>query len=201
MSHNVLLATWNESAKAKALDNFTQLKNQYIKNIHEITIIERQPGGGFKIINQTNPDQDNGIWSGSLVGFLIGILGGPLGIVLGLTAGALIGSSYDIDHERDDLAVLGRISKALPIGTIGVIVDIFEESEQIADEFFKKSDATLYRWDYDEVEAEIEATVETWEETSRLANHALKEKKKVEHKEKRKEKWEAFKAHFHKSQK
>lgn len=199
MSHHILLATWDESSKAKALDSFTQLKNQYIKNIHEVTIVERQADGSFKILNQVNPDQDNGIWSGSLVGFLIGILGGPLGIVVGLTAGALIGSTYDIDHEKEDLAVLGRISTALPIGTIGVIVDIFEESEQIVDDFFQKTNATLYRWDYDEVEAEIEATAETWEETSRLVNLSLKEKKKEEFKEIRKQKWEKFKAQFHKT--
>lgn len=198
MAHHILLATWNELSKAKALDSFTQLKAKYIQNIHEITIVTRQQDGSFKIINQDNPDQDNGIWNGSFVGFLVGILGGPLGIVLGLTVGALIGSSHDIDHEKTDLAVLGQISQALPIGSTGIIIDIFEESEQLVDDFFKQHEATLYRWDFDEVEAEIEASVETWQETSRLANLSLKEKKKTEHQARRKQKWQEFKAHFHK---
>lgn len=196
MAHNLVLVTWNNSAKA--FEGFTQLKDSPINNIHEASILQRQKDGRFKIEDQINPDQDNGIWSGSLIGALVGILGGPFGMILGFTAGALIGESYDIDHEESDLAVLGRISKALPSGETGLLIDIYEESEDFLDAFFQKSEATIYRWDYEEVQAEIEASVEAWQETQRVANITLKEKKKAEHKAHRKEKWDAFKAHFHK---
>ena len=128
----------------------------------------------------------------------IGILGGPFGVILGFTAGALIGESFDIDHEKEDLAVLGRISQALPVGATGLLIDIYEETEDFLDAFFQKTGATIYRWDYDEVQSEIEASLEAWQESQRIANITLKEKKKSEHRLHRKEKWDAFKAHFHK---
>ena len=197
MSHNLVLVTWDESSKA--FESFNQLKNSSVHKIHEISLLRRQQDGRFKIEDQINPDQDNGIWSGSLIGALVGVLGGPFGIILGFAAGALIGESYDINNEKSDLAVLGRISQALPIGTVGILIDAYEESESYLDAFFEASEVTIYRWDYDEVQAEIEASVEAWNETQRIANLTLKEHKKAEHKAKRQEKWDAFKAHFHKA--
>jgi uncharacterized membrane protein len=197
MSHNLVLVTWDESSKA--FESFNQLKNSSVHKIHEISLLKRQQDGRFKIEDQINPDQDNGIWSGSLIGALVGVLGGPFGIILGFAAGALIGESYDINNEKSDLAVLGKISQALPIGTVGILIDAFEESESYLDAFFEASEVTIYRWDYDEVQAEIEASVEAWNETQRIANLTLKEHKKAEHKAKRQAKWDAFKAHFHKA--
>ena len=197
MSHNLVLVTWDESSKA--FESFNQLKNSSVHKIHEISLLKRQNDGRFKIEDQINPDQDNGIWSGSLIGALVGVLGGPFGIILGFAAGALIGESYDINNEKSDLAVLGKISQALPIGTVGILIDAFEESESYLDSFFEASEVTIYRWDYDEVQAEIEASVDAWNETQRIANLTLKEHKKAEHKAKRQAKWDAFKAHFHKA--
>jgi uncharacterized membrane protein len=196
MSHNLVLVTWDESSKA--FESFNQLKNSSVHKIHEISLLKRQNDGRFKIEDQINPDQDNGIWSGSLIGALVGVLGGPFGIILGFAAGALIGESYDINNEKSDLAVLGKISQALPIGTVGILIDAFEESESYLDSFFEASEVTIYRWDYDEVQAEIEASVDAWNETQRIANLTLKEHKKAEHKAKRQAKWDAFKAHFSK---
>lgn len=135
MSHNLVLVTWDESSKA--FESFNQLKNSSVHKIHEISLLKRQQDGRFKIEDQINPDQDNGIWSGSLIGALVGVLGGPFGIILGFAAGALIGESYDINNEKSDLAVLGKISQALPIGTVGILIDAFEESESYLDAFLK----------------------------------------------------------------
>ncbi|WP_407308234.1 hypothetical protein [Acinetobacter sp.] len=195
MAHNIVLITWPESSHA--FENFSKLKNSPIQNINEITLLKRQENGQFKIEEQMNPDQDTGILSGSLVGALIGILGGPFGIILGFTAGALIGGAYDINNEKNDLAVLGKISQALPLGTAGLLIDIYEDSEEFLDALFEKTGATIYRWSFDDVQSEVEASVEAWHETQRIANQTLKEQKKAEHKAKRQAKWEALKAHFH----
>lgn len=195
MSHNIVLLTWEDSAKA--FEGYSKLEHSSLKKIHTITLLKRQENGQFKIQQQTNPDQDNGLWSGSVLGALIGILGGPLGIILGFTAGALIGESYDINHEKDDLAVLGKMSQALSFGKNGILVDLYEEDESYLDGLFTDTDATIYRWDFDDVQSEIESSVEAWQETQRVANLTLHNEKKAENHAKRKEKWEAFKAHFH----
>ncbi|SPL72508.1 DUF1269 domain-containing protein [Acinetobacter stercoris] len=199
MTHHILLATWSESSKA--YESFTQLKNADIGSINQTTIIERLADGSVKVQDQDGKALDANTWTGGLLGSLFGILGGPLGILLGFSTGALFGSFFDADQNSDDLAVLSKISQALPIGSVGLFIDIDEQNDKLADDFFKNSNATLYRWDYDEVEAEIEASVETWEEVNRQANLALKQQKKSENKEKRKQKWEEFKSKFHTSTK
>ncbi len=194
MTHHILLATWSESSKS--YQAFSELKNNPIDNINQSVIIERLEDGRFKVNDQNSDALDANTWGGGFLGSLLGILGGPLGILLGFTTGALVGSLFDADQNSDDLAVLSKISQALPVGTTGLFIDINEQDEKFADDFFNKNGATLYRWNYDEVEAEIEASVETWEEANRQANIALKEKKKAENKEKRQKKWQDFKAKF-----
>lgn len=194
MAHHILLATWSESSKV--YENFTQLKNAQIINIKQALIIERLPNGSFKIHDRDGNDVDANTWTGGLFGSLIGILGGPLGVLLGFTTGALIGSLSDADQYDESAAVLSKISQSLPVGSTALFLDVEEQDERLADDYFKANNAVLYRWDYDEVESEIEASVQTWEEVNRLANAALKEQKKEENKEKRKKKWNEFKAKF-----
>lgn len=196
MAHHILLATWNDSAKTYEI--FTQLKNADIGNIHQAMIVERTADGSIKIQDETNNTAGENTIDGGLIGSLIGILGGPLGLLLGFSAGALIGSLVDLDQGTDDQAILAKISQALPIGSTGLILNIEENAEQLANDYFAQSEATLLRWDYDEVEAEIEASVESWEQANRQANAALRDQKKAENKAKRQEKWNEFKAKFHK---
>lgn len=198
MKHNILLATWNDSAKA--YESFTQLKKADIGNINQAMIVERTVDGSFKIQDGSDNTTGENTLDGGLIGSLIGILGGPLGLLLGFSTGALIGSLADLDQGTDDQAVLSKISQALPIGSTGLILNIQEDNEQLANDYFAQSGATLLRWDYDEVEAEIEASVESWEQANRQANAALKEQKKAENKANRQAKWNDFKAKFHKKQ-
>ena len=188
MAHNIVLLTWNETSKA--FENFQKFKTVHLQNLHAVTLLKRQELGQLKVEEQINPHQDNGIWGGSLLGAIIGILGGPLGILLGFTAGAMIGASFDIDSEKDDLAILGKITQALPQGQVGILIDLHEEDETIINDLFTPTGASIYRWDFDDVQAEIEASVEAWQETQRIANLTLKQEKRAEHKAK----WEAFKA-------
>ena len=195
MAHNIILITWDEPSKA--FEGFNKLKNSPIQNINEITLLKRHENGNFKIEEQLGPRQDSGLVGGGLLGALIGILGGPLGIVLGFTAGALLGESYDINHEQDDMAVLTKISQALPEESTGLLIDAYEESEDFIDALFDKTGATIYRWSFDDVQSEIEASVEAWHESQRIANVTLKEQKQAEHKARRQAKWEALKSRFH----
>lgn len=194
MSHNLLLATWNDSAKA--FESFTKLKNSDVSNIKQSIIIERQTDGSIKVPDQINNSEGINTLGGSLLGSLFGILGGPLGILLGFGTGALVGSLFDADDFDADQAVLAKISQSLPVGTTGLFVELDEHDEKLADVFFKQQQATLARWDYDTVETEIEASVEAWQEANRVANHTLHEQKKAENKAKRQQKWADFKAKF-----
>ena len=69
MAHNIILVTWNESAQA--FENFSKFKDSRIKDINEVTLLKRQENGSFKIEEQIDPKQNNGILSGSLLGSLI----------------------------------------------------------------------------------------------------------------------------------
>lgn len=195
MSHNIVLLTWEDSAKA--FEAYSKLEHASLSKINAITLLKRQKTGQFKIEQQINPDQNSGLWSGGTLGLLIGILGGPFGIILGFTAGALIGGSYDINHEKEDLSILGRMSQVLDFGKNGILIDTYEDDESHLDALFSNTGATIYRWNFDEVQSEVESTVEAWQETQRIANLTLHNEKKAENHEKRKEKWQKFLEHFH----
>ncbi|NHB58185.1 DUF1269 domain-containing protein [Acinetobacter sp. 194] len=195
MAHHILLVTWRKSSKA--YESFIQLKNQQNININQAIVVKRADDGSIQIQDNQGNDVDSNTLFGGLFGSLIGILGGPLGVLLGFSTGALVGSLNDADEFDENAAVLSKISQLLPLGETALFVDLEEEDESIADEYFATTHATVYRWDYDEVEAEIEASVETWDEVKRLTNVALKQQKKDENKVNRKKKWQEFTSKFH----
>ncbi|QIO05584.1 DUF1269 domain-containing protein [Acinetobacter shaoyimingii] len=195
MAHHILLVTWRESSKA--YESFIQLKNQQNININQVIVVKRADDGSIQIQDNQGNDVDSNTLFGGLFGSLIGILGGPLGVLLGFSTGALVGSLNDADEFDENSAVLSKISQLLPLGETALFVDLEEEDESIADEYLATTHATVYRWDYDEVEAEIEASVETWDEVKRLTNVALKQQKKDENKVNRKKKWQEFTSKFH----
>ena len=192
MAHHILLASWDDSAKA--YEYFTKLTNASIGNINQASIVERLSDGKIKIHDENNSSDGVNTLGGGALGSLLGILGGPLGVLLGFSTGALVGTLFDADDFDDNQAVLAEISKALPVGFTGLVIDIDETDDKAACAYFKDAHAVVYRWDYDEVEAEIEASVEAIKEANRQANKVLKEQKKEENKVKRQEKWAAFKA-------
>lgn len=196
MSHNLILATWTDSSKA--FEAFSELKNSELSNIHQALVIQRQSNANFEIKEQLNNDYGSNTLGGGLAGSLLGILGGPLGVLLGFSSGALIGSLFDDDQALSSDSVLTTISKKLPLESTALLIDLDEVDEKVADKFFDSKQAILLRWDYATVEAEVEASVEAWDEAQRIAQKTLSEQKKAEHKEKRQQKWEAFKAKFHK---
>ena len=163
-----------------------------------MAVIERQKDGQLALNDGYSYTAGNNTVGGSLVGTLIGILGGPLGMLLGFSTGALLGSLADLDDVDSDEAVLAEISKRLPAGSTGLIIDLEEQDESVTDTLLSSHGGTIYRWDYDVVEAEIEASIEAWEQANKEANKILKEHRKEENKQKRQQKWADFKAKFKK---
>ena len=196
MSHNILLVTWITSSKA--YEAYSQVKNQITGNINQLAVIERQDDGKISINDGYSYTAGDNTVGGSIIGTLIGILGGPLGMLLGFSTGALIGSLADLDDADTDEAVLAEISKYLPIGSTGLIIDIEEQDENATDTLLRNLGATVYRWNYEVVEAEVEASIEAWEHANKEANKVLKEQRKEENKQKRQKKWADFKAKFKK---
>ncbi|MPW45833.1 DUF1269 domain-containing protein [Acinetobacter guerrae] len=196
MSHNILLLTWDNSSKA--YEAYSQVKNQITDNVYQLAVIERQTDGQLKVNDGYSYTAGNNTIGGGLVGTLIGILGGPLGMLLGFSTGALIGSLVDIDDAGTDEAVLTEISKLLPLGSTGLLIDLEEQDENVTDSILRGSGGAIYRWDYDVVEAEVEASIEAWEQANKEANKILKEQRKEENKQKRQQKWSEFKAKFKK---
>lgn len=190
MAHHILLASWDDSTKA--YDYFTKLTNSSIGNINQASIVERLSDGKIKIHDENNSSDGVNTLGGGALGSLLGILGGPLGVLLVFLQVLQSVPLFDADDFDDNQAVLAEISKALPVGFTGLVIDIDETDDKAADAYFKDAHAVVYRWDYDEVEAE--ASAEAIKEANRQAHKVLKEQKKEENKVKRQEKWAAFKA-------
>lgn len=195
MSRNIILVTWPDSAKA--YQEYSELKRANISGIQQAVIIERKEDGKLAI----NEGDSNtiGIKSlgGGLIGMLVGVIAGPLGMLLGFTTGALFGSIFDIKDISEDSTILSKLSQSFKLGTTGLLLDIEEEDTTAVDAYFAAKNATLQRWSYDEVKAEVEASISAWEQVNATAEQAIKEQKKAEHAEKRKEKWAEFKEKLH----
>lgn len=194
MTHTVLLATWQDSAKA--YEAFSEIRNSLFDGINNVVVLERQSDGQIQLKDLQNNSIADGALGGGLIGSLVGILGGPLGVLLGFSSGALIGSFADMSSAATDDAVLTKISMSLPVDSVGLLIDFNEESESVADAYFADKNASVQRWSYEEVEAEIEASAEAWNQAQREAKRIIREQKHEDKKQERKQKWEEFKAKF-----
>lgn len=78
-----------------------------------------------------------------------------------------------------------------------IIMVTWDDNAKAFEEYSKlKFSNYVERWSYAEVEAEIEATVQTWERIAEYADKEIKDQRRAENAEKRKQKWEEFKQKF-----
>lgn len=195
MARQIVVVTWQDSAQV--YQEYSQLKHANIAGIHQAAIVERGTDG--KIVIKEGDSAHIGALAidGGLIGLIIGILAGPLGMLLGFSTGALFGAILDLNHAHKDSSTLAQISAKFPINRTGIVIDIEESDETLVNAYFAAKGGSIQRWSYAEVQAEVEASVVAWEAVNLQVDSILREQKKAEHAEKRKKKWEEFKAKHH----
>ncbi|GAA1480227.1 hypothetical protein GCM10009624_06670 [Gordonia sinesedis] len=194
---NIILLTWAEPAKA--YQAFSRIRDVDFGGVtvEGSAVVERQSDGRLKVADGQDNELGLGTLGGSVLGTLIGLLGGPVGALLGFAGGALFGSIFDVGRAADSDSVVGEMSRALPPGHAGLLIEAEEVSPSGIDQFAADDGATVLRRPEDEVLDEIAAAEDAAEAAAWAADEKMRAAKREERKEKREERVAKLKARLH----
>ena len=177
---DLVLVTFKESSRT--YQAFSDLKLDSVNSaytIYQMAVVEKSEGRIIvKDSFDSGIDTTDDTWKGGLIGTVIGILGGPLGILLGGATGALIGNSIDAGDASDNASLLLTISDDLSEGQTGLVILVDESEPKPLDLRLNQYECRIYRWNADEIEAEIEHSQQVQAELQKEARQKMKEQRR-----------------------
>ncbi len=175
-TENVVVLSFKEESKAyQAMTVLKQLSAEGRIGLRSGSVITHDKDGKLRVEDaQMDMSLGSGMLVGGLVGSLVGILGGPLGVLLAGGAGAMIGANRDLESVRDDLSLVELVGKAIPIGSTGVIAEVFEPATEVIDTEMAKLDGSVTRRPASEVQAEVEQAQEVEEPARNEASRVMR---------------------------
>lgn len=154
---NVILVTFEDDGKAyeefnrlkdnEATADFTILEMAVVKNVDGAIMVP----DGF----QDGYDETDNTAFGGVIGAVVGLLGGPVGVLLGAGIGLVAGMAMDDKDIDDDDSLMEYCASELTPGATALVMLAKEDSEDTLDAQFDET-CIIYRWDADEVNAEVE---------------------------------------------
>ena len=154
---NVVLVTFEDEGKAyeefnrlkdnEATADFTILEMAVVKNVDGAIMVP----DGF----QDGYDETDNTAFGGVIGAVVGLLGGPVGVLLGAGIGLVAGMAMDDKDIDDDDSLMEYCASELAPGATALVMLAKEDDEDALDAQFDET-CIIYRWDADEVNAEVE---------------------------------------------
>ena len=154
---NVVLVTFEDEGKAyeefnrlkdnEATADFTILEMAVVKNVDGAIMVP----DGF----QDGYDETDNTAFGGVIGAVVGLLGGPVGVLLGAGIGLVAGMAMDDKDVDDDDSLMEYCASELAPGATALVMLAKEDDEDALDAQFDET-CVIYRWDADEVNAEVE---------------------------------------------
>lgn len=154
---NVVLVTFEDEGKAyeefnrlkdnEATADFTILEMAVVKNVDGAIMVP----DGF----QDGYDETDNTAFGGVIGAVVGLLGGPVGVLLGAGIGLVAGMAMDDKDVDDDDSLMEYCASELAPGATALVMLTKEDNEDALDAQFDET-CVIYRWDADEVNAEVE---------------------------------------------
>lgn len=154
---NVVLVTFEDEGKAyeefnrlkdnEATADFTILEMAVVKNVDGAIMV---PDG-----YQDGYDETDNTAFGGVIGAVVGLLGGPVGVLLGAGIGLVAGMAMDDKDIDNDDSLMEYCASELTPGATALVMLAKEDSEDALDAQFDET-CIIYRWDADEVNAEVE---------------------------------------------
>ena len=132
---------------ARNFQNFSLLKKigQVTADTHQMV-----PDG-----YQDGYDETDNTAFGGVIGAVVGLLGGPVGVLLGAGIGLVAGMAMDDKDIDDDDSLMEYCASELTPGATALVMLAKEDREDALDAQFDET-CIIYRWDADEVNAEVE---------------------------------------------
>ena len=100
-------------------------------------------------------DETDNTAFGGVIGAVVGLLGGPVGVLLGAGIGLVAGMAMDDKDVDDDDSLMEYCASELAPGATALVMLTKEDNEDALDAQFDET-CVIYRWDADEVNAEVE---------------------------------------------
>ena len=104
---------------------------------------------------QDGYDETDNTAFGGVIGAVVGLLGGPVGVLLGAGIGLVAGMAMDDKDIDDDDSLMEYCASELTPGATALVMLAKEDNEDALDAQFDET-CIIYRWDADEVNAEVE---------------------------------------------
>jgi uncharacterized membrane protein len=183
-SRDVIAVTFADDANAyEALSRLKELDSHNDIGVHGAAVVAREDDGKIVVKDQFGEDNYEGSVGGGLVGLLVGVLGGPLGILIGGATGLLVGSLFDEDEDDETDSALSEISKAIRVGSLGLLADVSERGPETIDAVMAHLNGTVVRRPTADVLTEVSDAEHAQAEAKKKARKELREAKQKKQKE------------------
>jgi uncharacterized membrane protein len=171
---NVIAVSFSEDANAyEALSRLKELDSKGDVGVRGAAVVVRDEDGKIVTKDQIGDESVEGTVGGGLVGLLIGVLGGPVGVLVGGATGVLVGSLFDEDDTDETESALADISKAIRVGSTGLLADVAEADPVAIDAVMANLGGTVLRRSAGDVQAEVAAAEEAQREAKKKARKEL----------------------------
>jgi uncharacterized membrane protein len=174
------------SAHANAFEALSRLKELDAKGdaaVRGAAVVERAEDGKIVTKDEFGEESVEGTVSGGLLGLLLGVIGGPFGILVGGASGLLVGSLFDEDDSDMTESALADISKAIQVGSTGLLADVSEQDPVTIDAVMANLDGVVLRRSALDVRAEVAAAEEAQRAAKQEARKQLRDARHKKQKE------------------
>jgi uncharacterized membrane protein len=173
---NVIAVSFLAQANAyEALSRLKELDARGDAGVRGAAVVERGEDGKIVTKDEFGEESVEGTVSGGLLGLLMGVIGGPFGVLVGGASGVLVGSLFDEDDTDETESALADISKAIRVGSTGLLADVSEESPAAIDAVMANLDGTVLRRSALDVQAEVAAAEEAQRAAKKQARKELRD--------------------------
>jgi len=156
--HNIVTVMFAEEDKAiDALEALRRADRAGRIVVRSAAVLERRHDGELQVPGRADGVLGTGIAEGSLLRVLVRVLGSPLGVLLGWGPGAPVGKPSAVRGAECGDEALRRIGAALPIGTTGLVAEVFEYAVEVLEGEMAELGGTVIRCPAAEVLDELEA--------------------------------------------
>jgi len=142
----LIVVIFDDQTKAFAgFEALRQLHRDGEISVYEAQMIQKEPGGSIRYIDNTDKLALPVIGGTSAVGVLVGLLGGPLGALIGGMGAGLIASIADLEHAGVTDEFVNDVNTAMAAGKFAVVADVSEDWVTPLDTEMEKIGGVVFR--------------------------------------------------------
>ena len=142
----LIVVIFDDQTKAFAgFEALRQLHRDGEISVYEAQMIQKEPAGTIRYIDNTDKLALPVIGGTTAVGAIVGLLAGPLGALLGGMGAGLIASIAELEHAGVTDEFLNDVNTAMTVGKFAVVADVSEDWVTPLDTEMEKIGGVIFR--------------------------------------------------------